>query len=157
MPVTKHSSVILSHVLILVASKSCSQQDTHGCLFPPLTALLPLGISRLTCPLPTSPHTFPFSDLLHFSRVIYFISKSYREIGKGEIFHLLVHSPDGHKSQGCVRPNPGSKSFIQVFYVGGGDLNTWVIYCISQAINRKLRLKQNSWDTNQYLPRVLAL
>lgn len=51
-----------------------------------------------------------------------------------------------------------TKSFIQVSYVGGSDLNTWSVLCyFPQAISRELAPKWSSKDTNWSLHGMLAL
>lgn len=37
---------------------------------------------------------------------------------------MLLYSPNGHKSQILVRPNPGVRNFTQFPYEDGGDLGS---------------------------------
>lgn len=52
-----------------------------------------------------------------------------REETETQIFHLLVHSPDGHNDQAWARLKPGTWNSMWISNVGGRDPSTWGIFC----------------------------
>ena len=91
-------------------------------------------------------HSNLFKDLF-----ILFETQSYRDAeaeGEKEVFHLLVHSPDGCNGQSCANLKPGTRSFFQVSHVGAGAQGLGSSSAAFTGHSRELDRKWSSWDSN---------
>lgn len=72
--------------------------------------------------------------------------------GKGEgeeIFHLLVHSPNGCNSQVWARVKSGVGNSILVSHRGGKSPGTWSVFrCLPSSRSRELDWKKRDGNAN---------
>lgn len=73
------------------------------------------------------------------------------------IFHMLVHSLNGHNEKGWANPKPGTRSFIQASHMGAEAQDLGHFLCFPRCLSREMGQRRSYWGLNWYPCGMLAL